>query len=74
MTMDAMELAKALAEKARAASIPYKAKAASIPYSHQEAKVDYQFALGYLTGTVQDLLLRLSPDQRESIAKQYGIS
>ena len=64
MTMDSRELAKALAEKA---------KAASIPYSHQEAKVDYQFALGYLTGTVQDLLLRLSPGQRETIAKQYGI-
>ena len=65
MTMDAMELAKALAEKA---------KAASIPYSHQDEKVDYQFALGYLTGTVQGLLLRLSPAQRETIAKQHGIS
>ena len=64
MTMDSRELAKALAEKA---------KAASIPYSHQEAKVDYQFALGYLTGTVQDLLQRLSPAQRETIAKQYGL-
>ena len=65
MTMDSRELAKALAEKA---------KAASIPYSEYEAKVDYPFALGYLTGTVQDLLSRLSPGQRESIAKQYGIS
>ena len=64
MTMDSRELAKALAEKA---------KAASIPYSEYEAKVDYPFALGYLTGTVQDLLLRLSPGQRETIAKQYGI-
>jgi hypothetical protein len=64
MTMDSRELAKALAEKA---------KAASIPYSEYEAKVDYPFALGYLTGTVQDLLLRLSPGQRESIAKQYGL-
>lgn len=73
MTMDSMKLAKALAEKAKAASIPYKAKAASIPDSHQDEKVDYQFALGYLTGTVQDLLLRLSPGQRETIAKQYGI-
>ena len=73
MTMDAMELANALAEKARAASIPYKAKAASIPDSHQDEKADYQFALGYLTGIVQDLLLRLSPGQRETIAKQYGL-
>jgi hypothetical protein len=64
MTMDSRELAKALAEKA---------KAASIPYSEYEAKVDYPFALGYLTGTVQDLLLRLSPGQRETIAKQYGL-
>lgn len=65
MTMDSRELAKALAEKA---------KAASIPYSEYEAKVDYPFALGYLTGTVQDLLSRMSPGQRESIAKQYGFS
>ena len=64
MTMDSMKLAKALAEKA---------KAASIPDSHQDEKVDYQFALGYLTGTVQDLLQRLSPAQRETIAKQYGL-
>lgn len=65
MTMDSRELAKALAEKAKAVSV------SNSPY---EAKVDYPFALGYLTGIVQDLLLRLSPGQRETIAKQYGIS
>jgi len=57
------DLAAALAEKAKAASIPFNAKAV----------VDYQFALGYLTGTVEQLLLRLSPGQLETIAKQYTI-
>jgi hypothetical protein len=57
------DLATALAEKAKAASIPFNAK----------GEVSYSFALGYLTGTVEQLLLRLSPDQREAIAKLYAI-
>ena len=64
MTMDSRELAKALAEKAKAVSV------SNSPY---EAKVDYQFALGYLTGTLQEILSHMTPAQRETIAKQYGL-
>jgi len=65
MTMDSRDLGKALVEKA---------KAVSIPYSPYHAKVDYAFALGYLTGTLQDILSHMTPAQRETIAKQYDIS
>lgn len=67
-TMNAEELANALAN-----ALAKRAKDASIPYSDCKTMTDYPFALGYLTGTVQDLLLRMTPDQRETIAKQYGI-
>jgi hypothetical protein len=47
------------------------AKAESIPFSKPLSEVNYPFALGYLTGTLEQALQYLTPEQRQQIAHAY---
>jgi len=60
--MDAKELAMALKEKAKIASI-----------FQQDAPVDYTFALNYLAEDLQGILQHLTPAKRRNIAKRHGL-
>jgi hypothetical protein len=54
-------LASALCEQAKTASIPH-----GTPGGY-----NYPFALGYLTGTLEQALRYLTPAQRQEIARTY---
>jgi hypothetical protein len=40
---------------------------------HPMDEIGYAYAFGYLSGTLEEVLRLLTPEQRESLAKKWGL-